>query len=364
MLELFNLYQNEIIAALAIILVIVLYIIIKKKQKKPTVIDDPYDTDDTDDIMEDITQQAPPQTIQEIIPKEETTPKETIAQPSPKPPQTAISKAIKKEVPPHGKIHKEDFKEFANKRILLAEDNIINQKVILGLLADSDMNIVVANDGQEVLDILQNDTNFMLILMDAHMPRIDGFEATRQIRANPAYDHIAVIALSGDTASDDIKKMYDSGMEGHLEKPLKMDLLYDVLYTYSDNNTTPIEEDVKEDISVQKEAAVLDPEDGLEVCGNDKAFYAEILNEFVQDYNDSSLKLQQYINNKNFDDADKLLLDVVGITANVGAKKLHNTAQALKTALKENPAHIKDLFLEYHKDLKDVFAAIREYVQK
>ncbi len=85
----------------------------------------------------------------------------------------------KRSVPEHGKITKQNFSEFAGERILVAEDNPINQKVLLGLLAGSGIELVLADDGQEALDILENDTNFLMILMDAHMPRVDGFEATR-----------------------------------------------------------------------------------------------------------------------------------------------------------------------------------------
>ncbi len=116
---------------------------------------------------------------------------------------------------------------------MLVEDNIINQKVILGLWARSGIDVVVANDGVEALEILEKDNNFILILMDAHMPRMDGFEATRKIRKNPALNHIAVVALSGDTTADSIKKMTESGMNEHLEKPLRMDALYDIIYAYT-----------------------------------------------------------------------------------------------------------------------------------
>ena len=133
-------------------------------------------------------------------------------------------------------INKGNFKEFAGLRLLIAEDNLINQKVIVGLLKESGINIKIANDGQECLDILQEDPNYQIILMDAHMPRVDGLEATRQIRANPAYNHITVMALSGDTGVDDIRKMRDAGMEEQLEKPLKIAALYQALYCYFDPN--------------------------------------------------------------------------------------------------------------------------------
>lgn len=141
----------------------------------------------------------------------------------------------KRDVPPCSTISKEDFKQFAGERILVAEDNLINQKIIKSLLADTGIEIVLADDGQIALDVLKQDSNFVMILMDVQMPRVDGFEATRQIRANPNYNHIVVVALSGDTTADNIEKMKASGMSEYLEKPLKMVALYNIFYAYTGN---------------------------------------------------------------------------------------------------------------------------------
>lgn len=240
----------------------------------------------------------------------------------------------KRDVPPHGKITKENFKEFDGQRILLAEDNLINQKVILGLLADSGIDVVVANDGQEALNILQNDTDFTVILMDAHMPNIDGFEATRRIRENPDYNHIVVVALSGDTASDDIRKMTEAGMSEHLEKPLKMDALYDILYAYNVEKDKEASEDSADTIRVIS-TKELDGEKGLDICGGDETFYHEILSEFLQTYNNSDETLIAMLEAGELKKADKLLLDIVGVSANIGAQKLHNVATQIKDSLSD-----------------------------
>ncbi|MDD5716490.1 MAG: response regulator [Sulfuricurvum sp.] len=232
----------------------------------------------------------------------------------------------KRSVPEHGKITKQNFAEFAGERILVAEDNLINQKVILGLLAESGIELVMANDGQEVLDILERDTNFVMILMDAHMPRIDGFQATRIIRANPQYDHILVVALSGDTAADDIQKMKDAGMSEQLAKPLRMEALYDIIYAYTDPEKA-------------KEAAVttnvLDIDKGVETCGGDEDFYREILSEFMADYAASPVKLGELLRSKNIRAADAYLLDIIGVTENIGAHPIGEIASALKLALSD-----------------------------
>ncbi|WP_304543207.1 response regulator [Sulfurimonas microaerophilic] len=266
----------------------------------------------------------------------------------------------KREVPPHGKITKDSFQEFSGQRILLAEDNLINQKVILGLLADSGIEVIVANDGQEALSILQNDSNFIIILMDAHMPNIDGFEATRRIRATPEYDHIVVVALSGDTASDDIRKMTEAGMSEHLEKPLKMDALYDILYAYSGNQEEQSSDD--EDMVNVVTTRELDGERGLEICGGDETFYHEILSEFLETYSDSDQTLISLLENNELKKADKLLLDIIGVSANIGAVKLHNVATYIKDSIADDEEKsYLTLLQQYQHHLNILLEDIKEY---
>ena len=236
----------------------------------------------------------------------------------------------------------------------------MNQKVILGLLAESGIEIVVADDGQIALDILEKENNFSVVLMDAHMPNVDGFEATRKIRANPRYDHLVVVALSGDTASDDIKKMKEAGMQEHLEKPLKMDALYDILYKY---HTTPLPQEEKvEDISHNTQEALFDPQQGLTISGGDHSFYDEILQEFLQTYNDSAQQLQKLINAKNLNEADAHLIDISGTAANIGATSLHKVTQEFKSALHDRASNLNELFQNYYKTLQKTLQEIQDYL--
>ncbi len=276
-------------------------------------------------------------------------------------PQRTINR---RDVPKHDKITKQNFSEFSGERVLVAEDNLINQKVLMGLLAGSGIDIVIANDGQEALDILENDTNFLMVLMDAHMPRVDGFEATRIIRANPKYDHILVVALSGDTAADDIKKMRDAGMAEQLEKPLRMDALYDILYAYTGMNDTPTadESTQKEDFVEVVMTKNLDGDKGLETCGGDIAFYHEILDEFIQDYDNSNRKLENLLENGELEHAGRVLLDIIGITANIGAKPLHDVSSMIKSSLSDTEGKSYLNFIPaYQTHLKNLIADIKAY---
>jgi len=271
-------------------------------------------------------------------------------------------KTIKKrDVPQHDKITKQNFEEFSGERILVAEDNLINQKVLTGLLAGSGIEIIIANDGQEALDILENDDDFLMILMDAHMPRVDGFEATKIIRKNPKYDHILVVALSGDTAPDDIEKMKQAGMSEHLEKPLRMETFYDLLYAYTGESDNDTNSDEYIEIIMTKE---LNGDKGLEVCGGDEEFYREILLEFEGNYANSYEKLNEFLTNNNINQADKLLLDIIGVSANIGAEQLNKIASDIKDTLsnKEEKNYLTLINL-YKVHLEELIKDIQEYLK-
>lgn len=259
----------------------------------------------------------------------------------------------KRPVPNIGKITKENFAEFAGERILVAEDNPINQKVLFGLLAGSGIDVVMANDGQEALDILEHDSNFLMILMDAHMPRVDGFEATRIIRKNPEYDHILVVALSGDVGADDIQKMESAGMAEQLAKPLRMEALYKIFYAYT----------AKETPSQATAMSILDTDEGLQICGGDENFYREILAEFITDYGDSAERLGAFLRSHDTEAADALLLDIIGVAANIGANPLVDIASHLKHALGDTDEKSYFSFYDRYKvQLERVIEEIREYL--
>lgn len=376
-------YFMEILAIVALLLLVVVYFFIKASQQKQKnqlseySLEHEPDTQEIKDIQEEEplkeeqTQEIEPlESGDEIAPEalrgneegtfgvESSIQSASATSQEQEDDQISTKKRQRRVVPPHAKISKANFSEFAGLRILVAEDNLINQKVINGLLADTGIELVMANDGKEALEILEKDKDFKFVLMDAHMPRIDGFEATRRIRANPEYDHILVVALSGDTAADDVKKMHDAGMEEHLEKPLRMDALYDILYAY----TSPsVEEDSGEYIEVVM-TQELNGDKGLSVCGGDEAFYHEILDEFVRDYGDSAQKIHTFLEENQIQQADKLLLDILGVSANIGADTLHEIAKDLKDALQdvEEKSYLS-LVDQYEKHLSSLLEDIKSY---
>jgi PAS domain S-box-containing protein len=127
-------------------------------------------------------------------------------------------------------------------RVLVAEDNYVNQKVIRRTLEKWGVAVEIAENGQEALEWLAR-APFHLVLMDCQMPLMDGYEATRRIRAYeaPRGLHIPIIALTANALEGDREKCIECGMDDYLSKPINPDLLWDKLAQWGLKNLRPSE---------------------------------------------------------------------------------------------------------------------------
>ena len=110
-------------------------------------------------------------------------------------------------------------------RVLVAEDNLINQEVALGLLKAAGLVVDLAHDGQEAIDKAAA-ADYDLILLDVQMPIVDGCDASRAIRRSPRHATVPILALTACSSSDDRAATSAAGMDGHLAKPLDPAVLY------------------------------------------------------------------------------------------------------------------------------------------
>ncbi len=126
----------------------------------------------------------------------------------------------------------QEVPRFPGKTILLAEDNEINREIALALLEESGLAIHCAADGREAVDMFQQNSGlYSLIFMDIHMPEVDGYEASRRIRALPLprARTIPIVAMTANVFREDIEKCLAAGMDAHIGKPLDTDELHAVL---------------------------------------------------------------------------------------------------------------------------------------
>jgi signal transduction histidine kinase/DNA-binding response OmpR family regulator/HPt (histidine-containing phosphotransfer) domain-containing protein len=116
----------------------------------------------------------------------------------------------------------------AGARLLLVEDNAINQELAVDLLSRAGIIVRVADNGQEALDLLSKEP-FDAVLMDCQMPVMDGFEATRALRQQPALKTLPVIAMTANAMVGDREAVLAAGMNDHIAKPIVLDAMFDTL---------------------------------------------------------------------------------------------------------------------------------------
>ncbi len=123
--------------------------------------------------------------------------------------------------PTHTNLPSESKKNFSGKRLLLVEDHILNQKLFHALLTKFNIEVTIAQQGQEAINILyKSDKKFDIIMMDIQMPVMDGISATQKIRADHRFDKLPIVAVTANAMSDERQRCKEVGMQDYLLKPI------------------------------------------------------------------------------------------------------------------------------------------------
>lgn len=122
-------------------------------------------------------------------------------------------------------------------RVLLAEDNIINQEVARALLEQAGLQVDIANNGLEAVSMAK-ESEYRLILMDMQMPEVDGLEATRLLRALPTLDGVPILAMTANAFEEDRERCFEVGMNDYIGKPVAPEMLYSTLLSWFDKITS------------------------------------------------------------------------------------------------------------------------------
>jgi two-component system sensor histidine kinase/response regulator len=118
-------------------------------------------------------------------------------------------------------------------RVLLVEDNEINQEVAIGLLEDAAIQVDLAENG-EIAVLMARENDYDAVLMDMQMPVMDGIEATRAIRSDPSLQNLPIIAMTANAMAADREKCLKAGMNDHIGKPIDPDQLFSVLLRWTE----------------------------------------------------------------------------------------------------------------------------------
>jgi len=248
--------------------------------------------------------------------------------------------------------HGEVMARLSGARMLLVEDNEMNQELAIDLLGKAGIEAVLARHGQEALDILAQDARFDGVLMDCQMPVMDGFQASRAIRANPAFDKLPIIAMTANAMAGDREKVLASGMQDHIAKPVNVAEMYATLARWlrpepgeNQAGMTPASgaRPAAAGAAADKPAPLpalpmVDVRAGLATSMGDEKLYRRLLVKFRDGQQDFAAMFVQALMGGDATAPERLAHTLKGVAGNIGARSVQDAAQALEQACQQGAA--------------------------
>jgi PAS domain S-box-containing protein len=247
-------------------------------------------------------------------------------------------------------------------RILLAEDNIVNQKVATKLLEKLGHHVDTVSDGHEALHALEQ-LPYDLVLMDCQMPELDGYETTRIIRdprSQVRWHAIPVIAMTANAMRGDREKCIESGMDEYVTKPVELATLGAVIRQIMDGVVRPAEEPAPSRASTGTEPAVFDLNDLMQRTEFDHELAEEMVQAFVTDGRQRVLELEAAIRSQNMTVAVLQAHTLKGAAANTGAGRMGTIVRSLEEDLRSgDTASAEQRIATLYSGLEEFLAAAR-----
>jgi PAS domain S-box-containing protein len=250
-------------------------------------------------------------------------------------------------------------------KILLAEDNLINQKVSINQLKHLGYTTDVVANGQEVLDMLAK-IRYDLILMDCQMPVLDGYNAARQIRRLENRDSpVIIIAMTANAMKEDRDRCLEAGMDDYLSKPVRQgdlkaklihweQVVFDRTKMKKPNGDRYPEESSTESLaSLLEQALLIDWSYIADFSKGNKEFETELLYMFVETLSHQLKELKNKIYNKDFDDIRQIAHSIRGSCSSIGDQVVHKLAKQIEQhAAATQIEPIEALFAEIEEKLQ------------
>ncbi len=226
----------------------------------------------------------------------------------------------------------------AGVRILLAEDNEINQQIAVELLEGAGAQVQVANNGQEAVEKVAEAT-YDVVLMDLQMPVMDGYQAIAKIRSDQRFDKVPIIAMTAHATVEERQRCLDAGMADHISKPIDPVTMFATIAKYCGPAFKRTVEPAEAPPAV-KDADVLIDLPGIDtvlgqthMAGNRK-LYLKLLRDFHRNYAGAVRTIREAIDGHRNEEALRLTHTLKGLSGSLGAMDLYAAAEEVETALK------------------------------
>ncbi|GHV36561.1 hypothetical protein FACS18949_16110 [Clostridia bacterium] len=251
-------------------------------------------------------------------------------------------------------LYAEEIINFAGARVLLCEDNEINQEVALGILEEFGIDAKVAGNGQIALDMLE-EAPYDLILLDIQMPVMDGHQATAAIRGSgKPYKDIPIVAMTANVMQDEIKRCMDEGMNGHVAKPIEFARLQEALAEF-----LPESARTNEDGSFPRLECV----ESLKALGRflgKKELYIEALKSFTDMFPLLYFPFESLSGEQRIRDAQDFVHEVMSAAGNIGAHEVKRLSREFDGQLRANIPDITT-YQELNQAMQELKQEVKKY---
>jgi PAS domain S-box-containing protein len=294
-----------------------------------------------------------------------------------------ISKA-EKQLPEQAQLLRDYKTRLRSARILLVEDNEINQEVAREILQVADIDVSTAFNGQEAIEMLRNQ-QYDAVLMDVQMPVMDGYQATKQIRQTLKLSSLPIIAMTANAVSGDRERSIATGMNDYISKPFDMMDLFATLVRWVPPQQTGVdeqdsaylerEEDQSEthapsELDRLREAFVGQPgarvDEGLSRVNNNLPLYKRLLKQFLDSQSQVSQAIREAYQASQQEEAVRFAHSLVGVASNLGFTALSAMARTLEASLRQpgaEPEQIDQLIEQLDEALEQILASISVVLQ-
>jgi len=225
-------------------------------------------------------------------------------------------------------------------RILVVEDNELNQQLIGELLTDAGFLVDMAENGEIAVSKVLAES-YDLVFMDMQMPVMDGLTATRSIRQNSKFSGLPIIAMTANAMQSDVERCMAAGMNDHLGKPIDNDALWKMLIHWIKpradfSQAPPVPEILPADeVALPADVCGLDVAAGLRRMAGKRKLYRDILKKFVASQRDFAKVIQVALDAADWKTAERLAHTLKGLAGNIGAAGVQSLAADLEHACRE-----------------------------
>ena len=211
-------------------------------------------------------------------------------------------------------------------RILLAEDNEINQQIAIELLQGAGASVKAVENGRQAVDLLANGPQpppFDVVLMDLQMPDMDGYQATARLRSDPRFTALPILAMTAHATAEERERCLAAGMNDHIVKPIDPNALFDTVGRF-----------YKRTSALLPPIGGLDARAGLSRVGGNEKLYLKLLRQLLDDHGGAVEEINQALKTGNTALAERLAHALKGVAANLGATYVQSAAAGVEGSIR------------------------------